>query len=81
MLNNKNQTQNYMAYEIIISENMNKKKGSYFTEVICLKSRHKIILYFFFVNYFHNNWMWMFIVCSQRKVRLKEKLNLFKRKS
>ena len=55
MLNNKNQTQNYMAYEIIISENMNKKKGSYFTEVICLKSSHKIILYFFFVNYFHNN--------------------------
>ena len=28
MLNNKNQAQNYMAYEIIISENMNKKKRS-----------------------------------------------------
>lgn len=26
MLNNKNQAQNYMAYEIIISENMNKKE-------------------------------------------------------
>lgn len=55
MLNNKNQAQNYMAYEIIISENMNKKKRSYFIEVTCLKSRHKITLYFFSVNYFENN--------------------------
>lgn len=30
MLNNKNQAQNYMAYEIIISENMNKKKEKLF---------------------------------------------------
>lgn len=54
MLNNKNQAQNYMAYEIIISENMNKKKISYFIEVTCLKSRHKIMLYILFVNYFQN---------------------------
>ena len=57
MLNNKNQAQNYMAYEIIISENMNKKKRSYFIEVTCLKSRHKIMLYILFVNYFQNKRM------------------------
>lgn len=51
MLNNKNQAQNYMAYELI-SENMNKKKRSYFIEVTCLKSRHKITLYFFLCKLF-----------------------------
>lgn len=67
MLNNKNQAQNYMAYEIISLVKIWIRKR----EVISLKSHVlsldiKSLYIFSFVNYFQNNWMWTFIVCSQQ---------------